>query len=264
MVEACAKANKKIFILDRPNLSRRPVNGMEGPMLDEAKCNSFLGRWHMPLTYSYSFGQLIQWFIHARNINVSLEVIPHTNETSSDIFIPPSPSMNEWQTTLIYPCSGLFEGLNINTGRGTAFPFRVIGAPWIDSIQLFKDISTQAFPGLKAFPYTYRPEWSRYQGEMCHGLYFHVEDHSLFRPVHTGLWLMNYLSIHYTDHLIEAPYPTAANPTGHGHLDRLLGMENSYSIFCSGKEIPHTTMNSWLDTTLWNNSVNSFLKEFTH
>ncbi|HRI80434.1 MAG TPA: DUF1343 domain-containing protein, partial [Cyclobacteriaceae bacterium] len=236
MVESCARFGKKVIILDRPNMSNRSPTSMEGPMLDEEKCNSFLGRWRMPLTYSYSYGELIQYFIRSRNISVSLDVVSHTEQTP-EVFVPPSPSMSEWQTTLIYPGTGLFEGLNINSGRGTAFPFRVMGAPWINHLQLFQDFTSQSFTGIKSFPYSYRPEWSRYGGEICHGLYFYVEDHSHFQPVRMGLWLMNYLSIHYPDHLQAAIYPTVANPTGENHLDRLLGMENSFSIFCSGKTI---------------------------
>jgi len=213
----------------------------------------------MPLTFAYSYGQLIQWFIQARDISVSLEVVDYNQEFDKNIFIPPSPAINEWQAALIYPGTGLFEGLNINTGRGTAFPFRVIGAPWIDAIKLFNDFSAQHFPGVKSFPYAYRPEWSRYQGEICNGLYFFVEDHHIFQPVRMGLWLMNYLSIHYPEFLQAATYPTAVNPTGENHLDRLLGVENSFSIFCSGKAIQPSKMDTLLDVSGWTDAINSFL-----
>ncbi|MFN7261447.1 MAG: exo-beta-N-acetylmuramidase NamZ domain-containing protein, partial [Cyclobacteriaceae bacterium] len=57
MLEACAASGKKIILLDRPNISQRSLDSIEGPMLEKG-CQSFLGRWPMPLTFSQSFGEL--------------------------------------------------------------------------------------------------------------------------------------------------------------------------------------------------------------
>jgi uncharacterized protein YbbC (DUF1343 family) len=92
----------------------------------------------MPLTFSQSFGELTRWFIYERHIDIELEVISFNNDKQQP-FIPPSPSMNDIQAVWLYPCTCLFEGLNLNMGRGTSFPFRVIGAPWLDAIQLHHD-----------------------------------------------------------------------------------------------------------------------------
>ena len=261
LMEACADLGKKIILLDRQNLSRRKSKSTDGPMLDEKNCSSFLGRWSMPLTYAYSYGQLAKWFVHERKIALDLQIVPYSkNESYPDLpFVPPSPSINEWQTTLIYPCTGLFEGLNLNTGRGTSFPFRVIGAPWLNSIKLYNDFLQQDFHGVQVFPYTYQPTWSRYAGEPCHGLYFYVNYPDLFKPVQTGIWLMNYLSINFPSQLKEATYPTAANPSGENHMDRLLGISNSYAQFCTGRQISLSKIASRLDVSDWNKKVDSFL-----
>lgn len=260
MVEACAGAKKKVILLDRPNMSRRKSHEMEGPLLDERNCSSFLGRWSMPLSYAYSYGQLIQWFLAERNISVSMEVVPFDHEcVHNPPFVPPSPSMTGLQSALLYPCTGLFEGLNLNTGRGTAFPFRVIGAPWIDSLRFYEDFCAQQFPGIKTFPYSYQPTWSRYAGDFCNGLYFQVEDHEAFRPVQTGLWLMNHLSRMYPGWLKPATYPTAANPAGENHLDLLLGIQNSYASFCSGSEISISRIKEIVDVSGWTSAVGAFL-----
>lgn len=261
MVEACAQARKKVMLLDRPNMSGRKPDEMEGPLLDDIKCSSFIGRWRMPLSYSYSYGQLMRWFVAERKIALSFEVIPFDWEhaASNEPFIPPSPAMNGLQAALMYPCTGLFEGLNLNTGRGTAFPFRVIGAPWIDSMRLYEDFSAQQFPGIKVFPYSYQPSWSLYAGDFCNGLYFQIEDSTVFRPVHTGLWLMNYLSLRYPERLRPATYPTAANPTGENHLDFLLGIHDSYTSICSGSQISISQIKGLLDVSVWTRTVDSFL-----
>lgn len=257
MVEACAANQKKIILLDRPNLSQRSVDVCEGPLLEQSS-QSFLGRWHMPLTFSQSLGQLIHWFVHERKIDIEYEVIAFKmgNELP---FIPPSPSMNDLQAVWLFPFIGLFEGLNLNMGRGTSFPFRVIGAPWIDSFQLHQDFKNNKFEGIESFPYSYQPMWSSYANQFCFGLYFHVTDHQLFRPVKVGLWLMNYLSIHFFAQLKPALYPTAANPSGERHLDFLLGIPNTFDRFCGGKKVDNSEFNQLVDVMQWYSNVNAYL-----
>lgn len=43
--------------------------------------------------------------------------------------IPPSPNLNTQQSILLYPSLCLFEGTEISQGRGTYFPFQVLGNP---------------------------------------------------------------------------------------------------------------------------------------
>jgi uncharacterized protein YbbC (DUF1343 family) len=101
--------------------------------------------------------------------------------------------------------------------------------------------------------------WSTYANEFCYGLYFHVTNHTEFSPVKVGLWLMNYLSVHYSSQLKPAIYPTAANPSGEKHLDLLLGIRNAYAIFCGGKSIDHSTIEKLTDAKKWSVKVNTFL-----
>jgi uncharacterized protein YbbC (DUF1343 family) len=262
MIEVCANAKKKVIFLDRPNLSERKSSSVEGPMLDEKNCSSFIGRWDMPLTFSHSFGELIQWFVKDRKISIDIEVVPFDmkNEIDTAIFVPPSPSMVDKQTVLLYPFSGLFEGLNLNHGRGTAFPFKVLGAPWIDSLKLLEDFKKQKFPGIIAFPFSYKPTWSLYSNLDCNGLFFSVEDADAFRPVQTGIWLMNYLSVNYPNNLKPEKYPTMANPDGKNHLDLLLGTKNSYQLFCSSSEILHFLISEMLDVSEWTVKVQNCIK----
>ncbi|MCA4893502.1 MAG: DUF1343 domain-containing protein [Cytophagales bacterium] len=257
MLEACVANRKKIIVLDRPNLSQRSLDSIEGPML-EPSCQSFLGRWPMPLTFSQSFGELTRWFIHERQLDIEWEVIPFSNNVELS-FIPPSPSMNEIQAVWLYPCTCLFEGLNVNMGRGTSFPFRVIGAPWLNAIQLHRDFKSNNFEGVESFPYSYQPMWSTYANEFCYGLYFQVTNHKEFSPVKVGLWLMNYLSVHYSSQLKPAIYPTAANPSGEKHLDLLLGIPNAYDVFCGGKSIDNPSIEKLTDAKEWSVNVAIFL-----
>lgn len=257
MVEACAASGKKIVLLDRPNISQRSLGSIEGPMLEKG-CQSFLGRWPMPLTFSQSFGELTRWFIYERHIDIELEVISFNNDKQQP-FIPPSPSMNDIQAVWLYPCTCLFEGLNLNMGRGTSFPFRVIGAPWLDAIQLHHDFKNDKFEGVESFPYSYQPMWSTYANQICHGLYFSVTDHKTFSPVRASLWLMNYLSVHYSNHLKPATYKTVANPSGKKHLNLLLGIPNAYDRFCTGRPLDNSSIAKLIDAKDWCMNVDAFL-----
>jgi uncharacterized protein YbbC (DUF1343 family) len=260
MIEACSLAHKKIILLDRPNMSERKPLSMEGPLLDDKNCSSFLGRWSMPLTYGYTYGQLTQWFVHDHKINVEMEIVP-CHQPLKTIFVPPSPAINDLQSIWAYPCTGLFEGLNINYGRGTTFPFRVIGAPWINSIQFHKDFRERKFDGVESLPYSYLPVDSTYANQICHGLYFTINDKDMFKPVKTGIWLMNYLSIHYAQFLKPQLYPTAVNPEGKNHLDLLLGVSNSFDTFCTGNEISEQEIEMLLNVKGWVRQIDEFLNQ---
>ena len=43
--------------------------------------------------------------------------------------VKPSPNLNTQQAILLYPSMCMFEGVYLNHGRGTLFPFTVIGSP---------------------------------------------------------------------------------------------------------------------------------------
>jgi uncharacterized protein YbbC (DUF1343 family) len=231
VMEACAKAGKPLLLIDRPNLSQRTKEAEEGPLLDETHYSSFLGRWTMPLTFSERYKDILQDFIIQKNIPVNLETLSPQGFLESDpAFIPPSPAIPTKETILIYPFTALFEGVNVNCGRGTSFPFFVLGAPWIDNYSFFKSFQSAALPGITSRPYTYTPQWSIYSGEICHGLFFTITDPESFRPVATARKTMEILGELHPGIFSRYPYPTAANPDGEQHLEKLLGV--SAASFC--------------------------------
>jgi len=256
LLEACASTGCKIILLDRPNLSKRFVSQTEGPMLQESSCSSFLGRWTMPLTFSWTYGQLARWFCHERKIGTDLIVVP--TDPDDSIFIPPSPAINQPEAVSIYPCTGLFEGIEISNGRGTTFPFRVLGAPWINANQWQEDIRDLNIEGLDAVPFLFQPIWGMYEGQMCQGLFFNISDPLTFKPVEAGLQLLRYLYNKYPEHIRVSPYPTAANPTGQGHLDKLLGIPNSFRTVTT---MDKSELRNLLQVDEWTSRVDRFLRD---
>ncbi len=53
----------------------------------------------------------------------------YTHQTPYTLPIPPSPNLPNDQAVALYPCLSFFEGTTISTGRGTSFPFQVLGYP---------------------------------------------------------------------------------------------------------------------------------------
>lgn len=132
LMEACAENNKECIVLDRPN-----PNGfyIDGPVLkDEFK--SFLGMHHVPVVYGMTCGEYAQmannegWL--KNRVSCMLTVIPLKNyDRSASYRLPvnPSPNIPNAEAVLLYPSMGLFEGTIMSLGRGSVFPFQVIGHP---------------------------------------------------------------------------------------------------------------------------------------
>lgn len=242
VMEACAAAGKELVILDRPNPIGQDLDFAEGPLLDEQHCSSFIGRWSIPIRHCCSLGELGTYFAATRVKGLNLTIIPHNiNDTlpltdlSNWPFIPPSPAITDPVTALLYPGTCLFEGINVSEGRGTTLPFRIIGAPFINSAELANAINDLTLPGIRCIPYSFRPEWGWYAKEWCEGVQWIITDAAAFRPVNTMAQTIRVLHKLYPSLLKERPYPTHANPTGLSHLERLVGVPHAFERICKGE-----------------------------
>lgn len=131
VMEACAESNKKMIILDRPN----PNDFVDGPMNDKA-LKSFVAMHTIPMAHGLTVGELAQllngegWLLN--KVKCDIEIIPVKNWKHGEPYllpVGPSPNLPNNQAIQLYPSICLFEGTNISLGRGTPFPFQVLGAP---------------------------------------------------------------------------------------------------------------------------------------
>jgi uncharacterized protein YbbC (DUF1343 family) len=132
IMEACAENNKELLILDRPN-----PNGyfVDGPVLD-MKLKSGIGKFPIPITHGMTIGEFAQmingegWL--SNKVKCRIKIIPVANY-SHDMYytlpVKPSPNLNTQQSIMLYPSTCIFEGTVLNYGRGTYYPFTVLGAP---------------------------------------------------------------------------------------------------------------------------------------
>ena len=176
----CARRGKRVVVLDRPN----PVGGAkaEGPVLDE-RFASPVGRFAMPVRYGMTAGEYALWVKARLGLDVDLRVCPMTGWRRDMLWrdtglpwIAPSPNMPTADTALCYLATCLFEGTDVSEGRGTTAPFENIGAPWIDARALEEALNGLRLPGVRFRRTHFLPTFSKYAGELCHGVHLHVTD----------------------------------------------------------------------------------------
>jgi uncharacterized protein YbbC (DUF1343 family) len=251
VLEACALCHTPLIILDRPNPIGGNLSHTEGPMLDEKYCASFIGRWRIPIRHCCTLGELALYFAATKISGLELQVIPVSNwkrnQTSGIIFTPTSPAIQKRATAILYPGMGLLEGINVNEGRGTENPFEICGAPWMDAQRLHEAFQENNHPGIVSQPISYTPNAGMYADEECRGLQFSVTEEAIFRPVQTGISLIRTILQLYPGNVAGRLYCTLANPTGIGHLDKLLGIPNAITKIKSGENIIIDVSNEWAD-----------------
>lgn len=130
MMQAAAEHGVGMLILDRPNPNGAYV---DGPLLDLA-FQSFVGMHPIPLLHGMTVGELAQmikgegWISNADKLQLS--VVPMTGYRRNMPYalpVKPSPNLPDAQAVALYPSLGFFEATPLSVGRGTAFPFKVIG-----------------------------------------------------------------------------------------------------------------------------------------
>jgi uncharacterized protein YbbC (DUF1343 family)/CubicO group peptidase (beta-lactamase class C family) len=179
-MESAAKAGVGIIVLDRPN----PVTGarVQGPMLDVQK-PSLTGYFPMPVRHGMTIGELAEMFNAEYGIGANLTVIPMRgynrdlwfDETGLN-WINPSPNLRSLTQATLYSGVALIEGANVSVGRGTATPFELVGAPWIEGDALAGALDARAIPGVRFSPTRFTPTADRYAGRICEGVKIELID----------------------------------------------------------------------------------------
>lgn len=186
LMEACFDNNKELLILDRPN-----PNGylIDGPILD-MKYKSGIGMFPLPIAHGLTVGEFAQmangegWLTN--RVKCKLRIIPvanYTHDTPYTLPVSPSPNLNTQQAVLLYPSTCLFEGTYLNHGRGTHFPFTVIGSPELKGKYAFSFTPT-SIKGMAETPL--------FMNQACYGLDLRTYDvEKLRKTARINLqWLM--------------------------------------------------------------------------
>lgn len=222
-MEACASFNKEFMVLDRPN----PLGGhkVAGPVL-EMSFASFVGKYPIPITHGMTVGELAQLFNQEFFINCHLTVVTMKNWQRGQWFdatnlkwVNPSPNIRSLQAATVYPGLCFLEGTNISEGRGTATPFEVFGAPFINE-KLAERLNTLNLSGCKFEKVSFIPSASKWEGKKCQGARIIVTDRELFQPIETGLYIIKTLYELYPNQFVW----------NGAHFDRLLGSDKPRKV----------------------------------
>jgi uncharacterized protein YbbC (DUF1343 family) len=175
LMEACYENGKELLILDRPN-----PNGylIDGPVLD-MKYKSGIGMFPIPMSHGLTVGEFAQmangegWLTNHVKCNIKIIPVANYNHDMPYVLpVNPSPNLNTPQAILLYPSTCMFEGVYLNHGRGTYFPFTVIGSPELKGIYDFSYTPT----GIKGMA-----ETPLFMNEVCYGLDLRNYDTELLR-----------------------------------------------------------------------------------
>jgi len=263
-LEAAAKYNKQVIILDRPN----PLGGnlalSEGPMLDE-NITSFIGRFNIPVKHQCTLGELALYFNSVQQWNANLKVIQCKGWDRAQLFfdwnqkwVNPSPALQNFEATILYPGLCFFEATNLSVGRGTSYSFEWIGAPWLKQKEIMMMAHSMLGEDFKLEPINLAIQ-VEHETSTFKGIRMKVKDPYQYPAVMNGLLLLKLMKDLHPNDFKWMPYKTNANPSGENHLSLLLGIQNAEQLF----ELP---LKDWLQNCIkiikvrnWSHTIAPFL-----
>jgi uncharacterized protein YbbC (DUF1343 family) len=193
-LRAAARHGVPVIVCDRPN----PIGGVdvEGACL-VGGFESFVGQFPIPMRHGMTIGELAVLFNERFAIGASLEIARmerwqrsmYADDTGQP-WVMPSPNMPTLDTAIVYPGTVLFEGTLLSEGRGTTRPFELVGAPGIDAEAFADAMNALELPGSYFRPAVFEPTFQKHAQRPCGGCQIHVTDRNRFRPVLTGVALI--------------------------------------------------------------------------
>jgi uncharacterized protein YbbC (DUF1343 family) len=193
-MQAAKAFGKSVWVLDRPN----PVGGtvVEGPVLDP-KFSSFIGLYPIPVRHGMTVGELANLFNEHFGIEASLHVIAMKGYTRDMLWpdtglfwVQTSPNIPEWDTTLVYPATGLIDSAGVNNGTGYTKPFKYAGAYKLDGLKLADYLNARPIPGVHFRAASWAPTSGFWEGKTLSGVELVVTDARAFRGVRTAVEIL--------------------------------------------------------------------------
>lgn len=200
---ACAQAGVPVMVLDRPNPLGSDV--LEGPVAAES--GSPVCWAPVPVRHGMTLGELAMYFrdtqIKEGKLNLTVQPLDswlpaRLHHECALPWLPPSPNIPRPETALLYVGMCLFEGTNLNEGRGTDTAFHLIGAPWLDPLRVLDALDPAETAGCALRPNFYTPQAipgkaadPRFKGVRCNGIRVMPTDFARVRPFTLALALLS-------------------------------------------------------------------------
>ncbi|MCR5058659.1 MAG: DUF1343 domain-containing protein [Clostridiales bacterium] len=248
LMDACAKNNKEVIILDRPNPNGSYV---DGPVLKEG-FQSGVGKLPLPVVYGMTIGELAGmingegWLTDGRKCQ--LKVIPclgYTHETKTRLICNPSPNLKDMRAVFLYASTCFFENTAVSVARGTRYPFAAYGSPYFSDI--LSDgfhFTPQSMSGAKNPPF---------QGQTCYG--YDLREKPVEEILDEGICLDYLIDAYTTMQEVhpEVSFFGTADKNGHYWIDLLSGSDELRKMIVAGKSAQEIKAS-------WQGEISEFLK----
>jgi len=206
LMREAARRGTRVIVLDRPNpLGGALVQGDVRAVLGDPDAD-FVGFLPVAMRHGMTLGELLRLANDTLRLGAALTVVPaagwrrdrYYDETGL-LWVRPSPNLPDLESAIHYPGTCLFEGTNLSVGRGTAFAFQVIGAPWLDTAAVLRRLrhggrgTGDGLVGVEisATQFTPRsPSDGKYDGVPLRGIRLRVTDRRRYDPARTTVTLL--------------------------------------------------------------------------
>ena len=249
VMEVCAKNKIPLYILDRPN----PLSGkVEGPLLDQ-HYKSFVGMHKIPSRHGMTIGELAfminekHWLENKNKVELYIVKMQGWNRDMffSDTgikWIDPSPNIPDFESALLYSGMCLIEGTNLSEGRGTNNPFKIIGAPWIDSEKLIQELKSRDFKGVEFEEILFTPlsidgksSNPKYLNTECSGIRINLKNKKQIFPIEIVLHLLD---------IVHKNHPNNFKFINNDFIDKLYGSDELRLAILNNNDIT-SLIKSW-------------------
>ncbi len=202
-MQAAAEAGIPFMVLDRPN----PLGGTyaSGFVL-ESRLKSFVGQYPIPIVHGLTVGELARmikgeaWLDGLEGLDLSIVTMSDWERkmrwpSTGQDWVATSPNIPTFLSALSYPGIGVIgETQLVNEGRGTAQPFTIFGAPWLDADRIASQLTSLVLPGVRFVPEHYQPRSipdiaanPLFVGNTISGVRVIVTDESGYQPLEVGV-----------------------------------------------------------------------------
>jgi uncharacterized protein YbbC (DUF1343 family) len=184
-------------------------------------------------------GELATMFNVEMKIGVKLHVIKMRDYNRTDwydetglLWVNPSPNLRTLTEAIFYPGVGMVEGANVSVGRGTATPFELLGAPWINGEEFAFYLNNRKIQGVQFMPIEFTPNSSQFKNQLCHGVQMVLLDRQILDSPALGVEIASALH-----HLYPREF----------QLDKTMGLIGSREVLQAIKEgqDPASIVQNW-------------------
>ena len=129
----------------------------------------------VPIVHGMTVGEYAQmingegWLANKAKCKIQIvRVANYNHDTPYVLPVKPSPNLNTDRSILLYPSLCLFEGTIISQGRGTTYPFQVLGNPILNKEKYKFTFTPVSIKGMSETPL--------HQNKACYGIDLRMYD----------------------------------------------------------------------------------------